>query len=110
MFNLKVDKSEWPGFFAALSRVAEAQRVQIEVTSLERGDQAEVEWFPLLGISYDPEDDVVEIALEDVDHLIDSPRELYFAEEAGRFTGLAILEANGTKHIVMLRQPFMLAS
>ena len=110
MFSRKVEKSDWPGFLTALSKVAETQRAQIEVTSLRIGDQAAAEWFPLLGISYDPEDDVVEIALEEVDHLIDRPRELYFAEEAGRFTGLAILEADGTKHIVMLRQPFMLAS
>jgi hypothetical protein len=34
------------------------------------------------------EDDIVEVALEGVDHIIRHPREIYFAEDAGRFISL----------------------
>ena len=55
----------------------EGKRAEIEVVSLRLGDQVEAEWLPLLGIAYDPNDDIVEIALEGLDHLIPNPREIY---------------------------------
>jgi hypothetical protein len=37
---------------------------EIEVASLDLGDQIQAEWLPLIGITYDPNDDVVEVALD----------------------------------------------
>ena len=37
------------------------------------GDQIETEWLPLLGISHDPKGDILDIALEGVDHIIKAP-------------------------------------
>jgi hypothetical protein len=34
------------------------------------------EWPPLRGVAYDPKDDVLEVALEGIDHLIEHPREI----------------------------------
>ena len=45
------------------------------MASLDLGDQTQAEWLPLLGISYDPRDDVVDIALDGLDHMIHKPRE-----------------------------------
>jgi hypothetical protein len=45
------------------------------VASLDLGDQTQAEWLPLLGITYDPRDDVVDIALDGLDHMIRKPRE-----------------------------------
>ena len=42
------------------------RRAEIEVASLDLGDQIEAEWLPLLGITYDDKDDVLEIALEEL--------------------------------------------
>jgi Family of unknown function (DUF5335) len=47
-------------------------------------------------------------ALEGLDHLIPKPRELYFAEEAGELTGLEIVDADGVRQIVKLKDPLML--
>ncbi len=52
----------------------------MEVASLKLGDRIEAEWLPLLGISYDPKNDLIDIALEGVDHMIHHPREIYVAE------------------------------
>jgi len=51
--------------------------VEIEVASLDLGDQVQAKWLPLIGITYDPKDDVVEVALEGLDHMIHRPREMY---------------------------------
>jgi hypothetical protein len=39
----------------------------------------------LIGLVYDPQDDIVEVALEGLDHMIHKPRELYVEEEGGDF-------------------------
>jgi hypothetical protein len=45
------------------------------VASLDLGHQTQADWLPLLGISYDPRDDVVDIALDGLDHMIHKLRE-----------------------------------
>src|SRR6266481_6563974 len=73
----KLERSEWRPFLDIVSKLLETKEAEIEVASLELGDQIEAEWLPLLGIAYDPKDDVLEIALDGVDHLIPGPQEIY---------------------------------
>ena len=67
------------------------------------GDQTQAEWLPLLGISYDPRDDVVDIALDGLDHMIRQPREIYLDNGAVVLTSLEIVDADGVKQIVKLK-------
>lgn len=64
MINRKLDKTEWQPFFNFLSKQLEGMRTEIEVASLAIGDQIEAEWLPLIGIVYDPKDNIAEVALE----------------------------------------------
>jgi hypothetical protein len=75
---------------------------------MDLGDQIEVEWLPLLGITYDPKDDIFEIALEGVDHLIPQPQEVYVDEGATSVVSMEIIDKDGRKQIVLLRDPLML--
>jgi hypothetical protein len=108
MITRKIDRDEWKPLFDSLSKLLEGKQAEVEVASLEVGDQIEVKWLPLLGLVYDPKDDIVEIALEGVDHIIYHPQEIYFAEDAGRFFGFDILDAKGTHQIVKMKDPLML--
>ena len=76
---------------------------EIEVASLDLGDQIQAEWLPLIGITYDPNDDVVEVALDGLDHMIHRPREIYMDNEVGRLTSLEIVDADGVRQIVKLK-------
>lgn len=104
----RLEKSEWRPFFDALSKLLEAQVAEVEVASLDLGDQTETEWLPLLGIVYDPSSDVLEIALDGVDHMIRKPREIYLDEGATGLTRLEIVDADGIKQIVNLKDRLML--
>jgi hypothetical protein len=104
----KVDKRDWRRFFDHVSHGIEGKRTEIEVASLSLGDQVEADRLPLLGIVYDPKDDLVEVALDGVDHTIRKPREIYFDDSAGELTSLEIVDAEGTRQIVKLREPLML--
>ena len=105
---MQLEKSQRRAYFDRMSKALVGKRAEIEVASLKLGDQIEAEWLPLLGISYDPKNDVIVIALEGVDHLIHKPREVYVEQEGLELSSLEVIDAEGTRQIVLLRDPLML--
>jgi hypothetical protein len=104
----RLDKNQWRPYFDRVSKGLTGKRADIEVASLALGDQVEVEWLPIIGIVYDPNDDIIEVALENVDHMISKPREVYVEEEGGQLASVEIIDADGVRQIVNLRDPLML--
>jgi hypothetical protein len=104
----KLDKKEWRPFLDGISKVLEGEQAEIEVVSLALGDQIEAKWLPFLGITYDPKDDVVEIGLEGVDHLIEHPREIYVDDNVNGIVSLEIVDAEGARQILKLKEPLAL--
>jgi Family of unknown function (DUF5335) len=104
----KLEKSEWRAYFDTMSKALVGKRAEIEVASLKIGDRIAAEWLPLLGISYDPKDDVIDIALDGLDHLINKPREVYVEESGLSLSSLEIIDAEGVSQIIVLRDPLML--
>ena len=91
----KLEKAEWRPFLDLVSKTLTGKQAEIEVSSLKLGDQVEVEWLPLLGLAYDPKDDIVEVVLDGVDHIISKPRELYIDNGIGSLSSLEIIDADG---------------
>ena len=104
----KIEKSEWRVFFDWLSKGLVGARAEIEVASLAFGDQIEAKWLPVLGIAYDPKNDVLELALEGVDHLIKSPKEVWVDAGAGELLSFEVINGEGVSQIIQLREPLML--
>jgi hypothetical protein len=108
MTTRKLDKKEWRTFFDSVTSMLEGKQAEIEVASLRLGDQVAAAWLPLIGITYDPKDDIVEVALEGLDHLIAKPREIYVEDGAEGIVALEIVDADDVKQIVKLRDPVRL--
>jgi Family of unknown function (DUF5335) len=104
----KLEKPEWRPFLDVVSKLLEAKNAEIEIAALDLGDQVLAEWLPLLGITYDPKDDIVEVMLDGLDHMIRRPREIHLDNGAGALTTIEIVDANGVKQIVKLKDPLML--
>jgi len=104
----ELEKSQWRAYFDRMSMTLAGKRAEIEVTSLDLGDQIQVEWLPLIGITYDPKNDLIEVALQGVDHLIRKPREVFVEENGLELSSIAIVDAEGVRQIVVLRDPIML--
>jgi hypothetical protein len=104
----QLEKSKWCAYFNQMSKALVGKRAEIEVASLKLGDQIETEWLPLLGVSYDPKHDIIEIALEGVDHLIPKPREVYAEENGLELSSLEVIDAEGTHQIIVLKDSMML--
>jgi hypothetical protein len=104
----KLEKPQWSVYFDLISKALGGKRAEIEVASLELGDQIEAQWLPFLGISYDPKDDIISLVLEGHDHLIHKPREVYIEGEGLELSSLEVINADSKRHIVLLRDPLML--
>jgi hypothetical protein len=104
-----LDKSIWKPYLDHVSNtVAAGKQVLIEVASLALGDQIAAEWVPVLGIAYDPKNDLVELALEDLDHLIHEPRAIYAETGPAGLQSLEIIDRNDVHHIVLFKLPLAL--
>ena len=99
-----IEKFKWQAAADLLSRAIHGQRARLEVAAPALGSQVEAQWAPLRGITYDPKDDVFEIQLEGVDHLVRHPREFAVQEREGRAYSLAVVDDAGAKHILELRE------
>ena len=105
----KLEKSEWHQFFDTASKSLLGMRAEIEVSSLSIGDQIEAEWLPLLGIVYDPKDDLIEVALEgSVDHIINHPRDVWVDIGTGGLVSMEIIRGDDVREIIRLREPLTL--
>jgi hypothetical protein len=105
MAMLAVPPTEWRGFFDRLSKALLGKRAEIEVASLDLGDQIVAEWLPLIGITYDSRDDLLDVALDGTDHLIRHPREVMVEEGPSGVTSIAVVDADGARQIVRLKEP-----
>ncbi|CAL8980595.1 hypothetical protein RHODGE_RHODGE_01327 [Rhodoplanes serenus] len=104
----QLSKSEWQSYCDRVSKGLQGKCAQIEVAALPLGDQIATKWVPILGITYDPRNDIVDIALEGLDHLIHRPRSMAVDEGATGLSSMEIIDGEGRKQIVKLAEPLML--
>jgi hypothetical protein len=77
-------KERWQGYFEAVTRSLEGKQAFVEVAALPLGDQVAVEWLPLRGVTYDHKDDIIDLNLGDVGHIIRHPASIHIETEGPR--------------------------
>ena len=71
-------------FFDRMSKALTGKWAEIEVASLDLGDQIAAEWSsPCSGITYDSKGDLLDVALDRYDHLIRHPKQIVVDEDRG---------------------------
>jgi hypothetical protein len=104
----EIDRSRWGPLFDTLTKTLIGKQAEVEVDSLDLGQQIEAEWMPLIGINYDHKDDLIEIALEDLDHLIRSPEKVFVDAVDGGLIAIEIVDRDGNQQIVKLKDALAL--
>jgi hypothetical protein len=105
----QIDRMRWAPFFDNITKSLIGKQAEIEIASLDLGDQIEAQWAPLIGITYDEKDDLIEIALEELDHMIRSPRQVFIDYAVGGIVAaIEIIDADGNRQIVKLKDPLAL--
>jgi hypothetical protein len=105
---VNVPQAEWRPFFDRMSKALLGKWAEIEVASLDLGDQIIAEWIPLIGITYDTKDDLLDVALDRSNHLIRHPRDIVVEETPTGLASVAVIDAEGARQIVRLKEPLML--
>src|SRR5262245_7630086 len=103
-----IPKAEWKEFFDRLSGGLLGRRAEIEVAGLDLGDQIIAEWIPMIGITYDSQDDLLDVALDRSDHLIRGPKQILIEEGSSGVKGIAVVDSDGTRQFVKLKEPVLL--
>ena len=109
MATRKLEKNKWQSYFDSISKGLGAREVEIEVGSLDLGEQVAVEWVSLDGLTYDPHDDVLAIITGAFEHNIRSPREIFVLEDMGALLAVEAIDGEGAKQIVQLRAPLAIS-
>jgi len=104
----QIERARWAAYLDNLTRSLVGKQAEIEVAALDLGDQIQAHWAPLIGIAYDDKDDLIEIALEQLDHLIRSPRAIFVDHGVGGIVAIAIEDGEGRRQIVRLKDPLAL--
>src|SRR5215212_5063528 len=102
MTTRMVSKSEWRTYLDHVSKGLVDSRAEVDVMSLKLGSQVQAQLIRLLGITYDPKNDLLEVALEGLDHLIPKPLELYVEEGHTGLESLSVLDGDGNRQIIRL--------
>ena len=104
-----VPRSEWQQFFDQMSKALLLGKwAEVEVAAPDLGDQILAEWIPMIGVTYDPKEDLLDVALDRTDHLVYHPEEIVVEESAAGLSSIAVLSADGTRQIVRLKEPLKL--
>jgi hypothetical protein len=103
MSTKSIAKDDWKYYLDDYSKSIQSTLVELDVESLELGDQIEAEWVHLKGISYDPKDDMIYLFTEALRHFIAKPQNIWVVESEDGLSAFQIEDWEGTKHIINLR-------
>lgn len=104
-----IHRSEWKSFFDRLSGTLVGKWAEVEVSSLDLGDQIVAEWVPMYGITFDTQDDLLDVAFDRFNHFIRHPQDIVVEEDAGGIISVAVVDREGEKQVVRLKQPLALS-
>ena len=104
-----VHRAEWRPFFDRLSNTLTGKWAEIEVASLDLGDQIVAEWLPMYGITYDSKDDLLDVAFDRFNHFIRHPQDVVVEEDTAGVLSVAVVDRDGEKQVVRFKQPLALA-
>jgi hypothetical protein len=105
----QIPRSEWKAYLDRFTRqhLTEdpPEAVTVEVFSPTVGDQFEARTERLLGLTYDPKSSAVEVLLEDVDHLVFQPVEIWVIETGDGFIStMELVRADGTRELLYIHR------
>ena len=105
-----IPRDHWRTFFDGMSKALLGKWAEVEISSPDLGDQIMANWMPLLGITYDSRDDLLDVALDRANHLIRQPREIVVEETATGLASVAVVDGDGVVQIIRFKEPLTLPS
>ena len=96
----EIDKAEWGPFLNGVSRFFSDPATQSSKGSLFVVRRA-VSSAIMIGVTYDPKDNEVDIAFEPIDHLVQKPVRIFAEETSDGLRALEVVDAEGIRHVLV---------
>ena len=113
----ELERASWPAYFDSIASSIEGMLVTVELMGEQLGDQTDIERLPVQAISYDPRDDVLEVAVGGrgtrypvvLRHFISNPTAISVEESPeGRPSAILVTDPGGVRTLIRLFEPGML--
>lgn len=104
-----IPKEQWSDYCKVVTDALQGLRAEIEVGSLELGDQVQASSLPIIGLAYDHKDDLFEVALKGLDHLIRRPEQFFVEENSSGISAMLVIDYDLARHLIQFKRPLMLA-
>lgn len=109
MATQKLSDSQWQDYFERISRAAMDKPVEVEVAGPRGGRHVEMRWLPLIGVTYDHKDDIIDIATDPLTDIIENPREVLLDMQDDGLHGMEVVDAEGNHEIIKLKEPLLIS-
>lgn len=103
-------KPQWQSFFEQLSPLLRAKVVEVEVSGLGLGDKISADWVRLAELSYNAQNDVLEICVHGADRAIYRPAQVHLRQDAAWLQSIEIVDSEGDRDFLILKEPLRLAA
>src|SRR5262252_4805778 len=113
----ELERASWAAYFDSIAPSVEGMLVTVELMGEQLGDQTDVERLPVQAISYDPRDDVLEVAVGGrgtrypvvLRHFISNPTAISVEESPeGTPSAILVTDPSGVRTLIRLFEPEML--
>jgi len=105
---MTIPRDQWRPFFDGMSKALLGKWAEVEISSPDLGDQIVANWIPLLGITYDSRDHLLDVALDRTNHTIRDPREIAVDETATGLASVAVVDGDGALQTIRFKEPLKL--
>ncbi|MDP9813354.1 hypothetical protein J2W42_006227 [Rhizobium tibeticum] len=85
-------KAEWATYFSHLHEAVQSKEIKIEVVGATVGDQILVKSSPLLGATYEPKEDMLELSVKGMTHVVERPRKITVQDEEGEVVAIEVID------------------
>lgn len=102
MVSRTLPPAEWQSYFARLSETVYGRQARIEVLAPALGVQVLARSSSLVGITYEPKRNTLEILVEGLDHIIEKPKAISVQEDDGVLQALEIVDRDDRHQILTL--------
>jgi len=103
-------KPQWQSFFARLPPLLRTQVVEVEVYGPELGARISADWVRLADLSYNAQNDVLEICLHGADRAIHRPAQIHLREDDAWLQSIEIVDGEGKRDFLTLKEPLRLTA
>lgn len=104
----EMPRAQWQEFFDRASKALGSRPTQIELTGLGLGDRLAADRAGLVGITYEPRERTLTIAVEGLQHRIEDPKAIHVERDAMHIASIEVVDQDGTHHIVQFGEPLEL--